>query len=743
LEGSEVLTPSGGRHLYYRTEGADVQTNASVLFKGLDIRGSGGYVVGPGSMTATGTYRGDISKIPMAPDALLAILPEKQTFVTVEADAGSGDKPAEPSINEQRQLADQIARLEALPREWTEGAGWHATVYRACCHLSRMVNSAHYALTVDGALAILTAATPFYPEWPVARLHEQWNSARLSTAGQAAEPPTDKHPHLPPIVEVIHFLPELTPGSQESFTSLVFNAPEGAPETWWRARRTLLVECLRAGRPIEEAASAAWHSVAGSPLRENEAAGLDELWKEAEKARAAVAGETGEGVEALPDAERPSLALVANRISLMSDAERAIGQQPWWGTEYLDWAESRVSMMNLPYHRMNRWTILSAVFSDIGFLPDPARPIGLNLFVNVLGKSTTGKSESVWLMNSVLKACFPKDDAVGIGGNASPNALLERLIIRDGKPSLFITDEAHGLFQQMQGENSWMSGLKELLAALYEGEVPVILRTGKKDVSGVNASTHFLMHLMGTIAGMTKALDEAMWESGLLPRFIWAIGDELEVTPESYEARQVEGYSATAYDEMPKQWAAQFSAKKMQVRHGHAGQAQIPILHSPEALARQTELQRKLGTIAKGHRQEELLKPTMIRFGINVRKCAILVALVNGRRVVTLDDELIAIEAAEEWINNIFLMVETTTATGFSRSVDGVEKIIAAGKNQQIRIERLYARLKEPVRFVDEWINQLVKEGRIEKSEVKGEYGAYVLKIKSAPAAQTEMRIAA
>ena len=94
-------------------------------------------------------------------------------------------------------------------------------------------------------------------------------------------------------------------------------------------------------------------------------------------------------------------------------------------------------------------------------------------------------------------------------------------------------------------------------------------------------------------------------------------------------------------------------------------------------------------------------------------------------------------------MNNIFLMVDATTATGFSRSVDEVEKIIASGKNQQIRIERLYARLRQPVRFVDEWITQLVKEGRAEKHEVKGEFGAYVLKIKTAPAAQTEMRIAA
>ena len=59
----EVTSPRGGRHLYLSTEIA-VTSNAKGLFgQGIDIRGFGGYVVGPGShtvddgkTTATGTY---------------------------------------------------------------------------------------------------------------------------------------------------------------------------------------------------------------------------------------------------------------------------------------------------------------------------------------------------------------------------------------------------------------------------------------------------------------------------------------------------------------------------------------------------------------------------------------------------------------------------------------------------------------------------------------------------------------
>lgn len=52
-----VLTPSGGRHLWL-TGPPDVvvPNSASRLAPGIDIRGAGGYLVGPGSRTAHGAY---------------------------------------------------------------------------------------------------------------------------------------------------------------------------------------------------------------------------------------------------------------------------------------------------------------------------------------------------------------------------------------------------------------------------------------------------------------------------------------------------------------------------------------------------------------------------------------------------------------------------------------------------------------------------------------------------------------
>lgn len=74
-----VLTPSGGRHLWLSgPPDAVVPNSAGRLAPGIDIRGAGGYLVGPGSRTAHGTYTAapGTAHLPPAacPPALLRLL---------------------------------------------------------------------------------------------------------------------------------------------------------------------------------------------------------------------------------------------------------------------------------------------------------------------------------------------------------------------------------------------------------------------------------------------------------------------------------------------------------------------------------------------------------------------------------------------------------------------------------------------------------------------------------------------
>ncbi|MDX3236795.1 bifunctional DNA primase/polymerase [Streptomyces sp. ME03-5709C] len=99
-----VLTPSGGRHLWLRGP-AEVVVPNSVrrLGGGIDVRGSGGYLVGPGSVTTAGRYRWDPPTASMPPAAvprrLLRLLLTTPQRPVVRAAAGpAGGDTAEPLV---------------------------------------------------------------------------------------------------------------------------------------------------------------------------------------------------------------------------------------------------------------------------------------------------------------------------------------------------------------------------------------------------------------------------------------------------------------------------------------------------------------------------------------------------------------------------------------------------------------------------------------------------------------------
>ncbi|WP_261994302.1 bifunctional DNA primase/polymerase [Streptomyces sp. t39] len=91
-----VLTPSGGRHLWLTgPPGVTVPNSASRLAPGIDVRGAGGYLVGPGSVTAQGAYRlaPGTAGLPPAP------FPEEETWpATVPSVPPAAPRPFPPSL---------------------------------------------------------------------------------------------------------------------------------------------------------------------------------------------------------------------------------------------------------------------------------------------------------------------------------------------------------------------------------------------------------------------------------------------------------------------------------------------------------------------------------------------------------------------------------------------------------------------------------------------------------------------
>ncbi|MFK4801015.1 bifunctional DNA primase/polymerase [Streptomyces sp. MPA0124] len=94
-----VLTPGGGRHLWLTgPPGHVVPNSAGRLAPGIDVRGAGGYLVGPGSRTRHGTYTTapGTSHLPPAPcpPALLRLLLPPPVRRTGGGGSGSGEPVA-------------------------------------------------------------------------------------------------------------------------------------------------------------------------------------------------------------------------------------------------------------------------------------------------------------------------------------------------------------------------------------------------------------------------------------------------------------------------------------------------------------------------------------------------------------------------------------------------------------------------------------------------------------------------
>jgi len=486
-------------------------------------------------------------------------------------------------------------------------------------------------------------------------------------------------------------------------------------------RYKLLCELFRLGDLIthDEALSIAWNAPASRKWSVEDPRGFNGLLAEANKAWLDVEWESGMGLE--PPEEKSTAKSV---VSLLSDDERsASNAYPCWVDRYVGWAGTKLAKQNPPYDKMNGWLVLSAVFSDVAFIPRKNGPEGLNLYTMTLGETTTGKSQALKIMRTVLDEAFLDDRGYNLGGNASPNALGEKLQERDGKVSLFSKDEAHGLFKQWATQD-WTTGMMEDLALLYDGIVPPMLRVGKKDIERA-AKTHFLMHLMGTPEEITRALNREMFKSGFLARFIWGIGEPRTLTKEAVREEDSDGTEIKlGFEPMARQWAAEFSDVKRRLR-GSTPNGYIPIRITSEGADRMTKVKWDLANLVKKSDENwDILNQSLVRMGITIRKCASLLALSDGKDEADVVHVVKAIAHAEEWVKNLFIVAEQISASDFERNCDLVEQFVKE-RDGKVKLEFVNRRFKAwRVRDLQESIGALVSQGRIR--ELSGKEGKWL-----------------
>lgn len=167
-------TGSGGKHYLFRLPADFEITNSrGRLPRGIDVRGNGGFIVAPGSVTGVGTYRTESpAPIVPAPEWLLNLL-RPQTLdrqIEVVESVAYDDLAPEAQAKAMRYLQSavdgEIRRLEAMKTEATNdmssyrGEPWNHTTYEVCCNLLELAQSQWLPFGIDDIKGILTQHAP-------------------------------------------------------------------------------------------------------------------------------------------------------------------------------------------------------------------------------------------------------------------------------------------------------------------------------------------------------------------------------------------------------------------------------------------------------------------------------------------------------------------------------------------------------------------------------------------------------
>lgn len=188
-----VVSRPGRRHLYFAVAEGQEFSNSLGALKGygIDVRGSGGNVAGPGSVHPTGSVYTpvDLELEPApVPKWLAEALTLPQQKHQQQSPEGSSS-PATATNYEATVVAGEVARLSDLPRLWHEGAGWDQTTFDVACALFEVANSSWSLLTPEDVERLVREHAPTDPMWGADKVTQKIESARSQTDGKSRPAP--------------------------------------------------------------------------------------------------------------------------------------------------------------------------------------------------------------------------------------------------------------------------------------------------------------------------------------------------------------------------------------------------------------------------------------------------------------------------------------------------------------------------------------------------------------------------
>lgn len=436
-----------------------------------------------------------------------------------------------------------------------------------------------------------------------------------------------------------------------------------------------------------------------------------DLWREVQRAQSSYNVEPGLGPIDTTDLEKP-VTIEQIKPQFLTENERfEVAHTKTFVDEYREWAMSKTDGA-IAYQNASAWTLLSCVFSDVGYAVPKFGKMGLNLWFMVLGETTlTRKSTS---RNLMLRAVRQYEKFSGyqidIGSDATPEGLTAILSERDGQTSLLHRDEVQGMFKDFINK-TYMASAAERFTELYDGHVPVTIRSSKAKAQTERATTNFVMYLMGITSKTADVLTTEYFRSGFLARFIYVTAPTPPRTRESEDIQQADEYETIVRDEVLERMIKNLSESTMFWQKKNASKP-VPVRMSQQALERFNQFKWEMGNFAESHPERESIEPSRQRLALSVWKCAVLLAMYDRSEEVKTIHLLSAIHYAEEWFENLIQMAGAISASEWQRDVDRLETLIM-DKGGRIRYEDAYKKFNNKrKREFDEMVQALHSQAR-------------------------------